>query len=305
MAAKSEGATHCYLRISVAGADPKTVVIRLYSEECPETCRNFVTLCSSTAVASRKQLSQEPTYRRSEFHRIIPGFMVQGGDYENFDGTGGKCAISDRKTFDDESFAIPHDREGVVSMANRGKNTNGSQFFITLAKTSHLDGKHVAFGQVISGMDIVKAMVGVETEGSNGKPIAMQRIIVVDCGPGTGDCSSSSSSDVSSASEDERSSRNKKRRKKDHKRDRKRSSSRRSEKRRRREDKSHSRKENRSDDSDDSYTSKSRSSSRHESQEFVDNDKKGSSGRTSSRSRKRHKDNRDEKKRRKQRSRSR
>ena len=106
--------------------------------------------------------------------------MVQGGDYQNFNGTGGESF--DGGTFSDESFVIRHDREGVVSMANRGKHTNGSQFFITLAKTPHLDGKHVAFGHVTYGMDVIKDVAQVETEKNTGRPIMLERVIITDCG---------------------------------------------------------------------------------------------------------------------------
>eukprot|EP00563_Minutocellus_polymorphus_P005858 CAMPEP_0181046940 /NCGR_PEP_ID=MMETSP1070-20121207/14611_1 /TAXON_ID=265543 /ORGANISM="Minutocellus polymorphus, Strain NH13" /LENGTH=245 /DNA_ID=CAMNT_0023125573 /DNA_START=109 /DNA_END=843 /DNA_ORIENTATION=+ len=125
-----------------------------------------------------------PTYRNTEFHRIKPGFMVQGGDYENFDGTGGRSIYS-TSTFEDESFANKHHTGGILSMANRGKATNGSQFFITLGNASHLDGKHVAFGRVVHGMDVVMQMASVETDEKN-RPIPMQRIVVVDCGIGNG-----------------------------------------------------------------------------------------------------------------------
>lgn len=131
--------------------------------------------------------------------------MIQGGDFTNFDGSGGYCAPTTNdglKTFPDESFDASHNSEGVLSMANKGKNTNGSQFFITLGKTLHLDGKHVAFGKVVRGMEVIREVARVETEGENGRPVKMQRVVIVDCGIGTGevdsDQSSSSSSEASS-----------------------------------------------------------------------------------------------------------
>ena len=126
--------------------------------------------------------------------------MIQGGDFTSFDGKGGFAAptTNDGKpTFPDECFDISHDREGILSMANRGRNTNGSQFFITLGKALHLDGKHVAFGRVVRGMDCVRRIAQVETDG-NGKPVLMQRVVIVDCGVGTGDKGSSDSSSSSS-----------------------------------------------------------------------------------------------------------
>ena len=205
-----------YLEISIAGATSRKVSINLFTEECPITCRNFKLLCSSREQAKRPKSTQTSkpssssvprTYRNTEFHRIIPGFMVQGGDYQNFNGTGGESY--DGGTFPDESFVIRHDQEGIVSMANRGKDTNGSQFFITLARTPHLDGKHVAFGRVIEGMDVVRDMAKVETEGNSGKPIMLQRVIITDCGVESQN--SETKSTQKKAKKDKRKSRNEER----------------------------------------------------------------------------------------------
>ncbi|KAL7524904.1 hypothetical protein ACHAXR_000767, partial [Thalassiosira sp. AJA248-18] len=183
----------CHFRISIAGSPPKTVVFQLHTDKCPKTCDNFIALCQSSVTAKRpssKMLPSthnvnavQPTYRGTEFHRILPGFMIQGGDFTNFDGSGGYAAR--QPTFPDENFGTSHDREGILSMANRGKNTNGSQFFITLGKTLHLDGKHVAFGHVVRGMEVVHEISKVETEGNNGRPVMLQRVVIVDCGSGT------------------------------------------------------------------------------------------------------------------------
>lgn len=202
-----------FFRVSVAGYTPQTIVFKLDNDKCPKTCDNFIAICQSRAKAFRPTSSTsashdavEPTYRGTEFHRIIPGFMAQGGDFSKFDGTGGFAAptTNDGKaTFPDECFDISHDREGILSMANRGKNTNGSQFFITLGKAQHLDGKHVAFGSVVRNMECVKQIAQVETD-ANGKPVAMQRVVIIDCGIGTGDddpdSNSSSSSSICSVS---------------------------------------------------------------------------------------------------------
>lgn len=173
----------CHLNISIAGeVQTEPIVIKLRPEECPKTCRNFIALCSSNERTSRRK--PHPSYRGCEFHRIIDGFMVQGGDFEKFDGTGGYSPLFGR-TFDDENLLASHDCAGVVSMANCGRNRNGSQFFITLRSTQHLDGKHVVFGNVIHGMESVRAMLNAEREGD--KPVPLQRIVVQDCSIGRGD----------------------------------------------------------------------------------------------------------------------
>mmetsp|Transcript_10657 Transcript_10657/g.19263 ORF Transcript_10657/g.19263 Transcript_10657/m.19263 type:complete len:322 (-) Transcript_10657:1147-2112(-) len=209
----------CHFRISIAGSPPQTVVFQLNPDKCPTTCDNFIALCQSSATAKRPSSSStasssthdvvQPTYRGTDFHRILPGFMIQGGDFTKFDGSGGYAAPSTNKgqtTFPDENFDISHDREGILSMANRGKNTNGSQFFITLGKTLHLDGKHVAFGHVVRGVEVVREVSKVETEGDNGRPVMLQRVVIVDCGLGTGDDGDSDSGSSSSSSSSESSS---------------------------------------------------------------------------------------------------
>jgi peptidyl-prolyl isomerase G (cyclophilin G) len=203
--------THCFLCISIAGQASRSVVIQLFAETCPKTCENFIALLCSSSSSSKSK--PQPSYRGTEFHRIVNNFMVQGGDFDKFDGTGGYSPLTG-STFKDESFSIPHDQPGRVSMANRGPNTNGSQFFITLAATSHLDGKHVCFGQVVKGMDVVHAMTTVECECDGSRPVAMQRIVVVDCGVGKGGREENSSSDDDDDDERERKKKAKKRKKK-------------------------------------------------------------------------------------------
>ena len=166
---------HCFFKVSIAGSKPQKVVFELDTKTCPKTSHNFQSFCTCTDA--------QKSYRKSIFHRVIPDFMVQGGDYENFDGTGGQAF--EGGTLQDESFANAHDRSGILSMANKGKNTAGSQFFITLGRASHLDGKHVAFGRVVEGMDVVMEMGKVETDEKD-KPVAMQKIVIVDCGKGDG-----------------------------------------------------------------------------------------------------------------------
>eukprot|EP00934_Nitzschia_sp_Nitz4_P009158 Nitzschia sp. Nitz4//scaffold267_size26297//865//1728//NITZ4_008263-RA/size26297-exonerate_protein2genome-gene-0.7-mRNA-1//-1//CDS//3329544887//9148//frame0 len=177
--------THCFFKVSIAGeSQNKPIVIQLRQSECPQICLNFVTLCSSKETTNRK--NPKPTYRGCDFHRIIDNFMVQAGDFEKFDGSGGYSPLCGKgMTLPDENLKGVHDKEGIVSMANKGKNTNGSQFFITLKATSHLDSKHVVFGTVVQGMSVVNQMLGVER--INDRPVPLQRVTIVDCGVGWGD----------------------------------------------------------------------------------------------------------------------
>ena len=115
-------------------------------------------------------------YKGSKFHRIIPGFMCQGGDFTHGNGTGGKSIYGAK--FEDENLSNKHDKPFLLSMANAGPNTNGSQFFITTAVTSWLDGKHVVFGEVESGDDVVKKMESVGS--SSGK--TSKDVVITDCG---------------------------------------------------------------------------------------------------------------------------
>lgn len=141
------------------------ITIALFAEQTPRTCKNFATLAATGQ------------YDNVIFHRIIPGFMIQGGDPDGT-GRGGRSIYGEK--FEDEFVSeLTHTGKGILSMANSGPNTNGSQFFITLGPTPHLNGKHTVFGQVADGMDVVDKLGAVRT-GAQDRPVQEVKILRCD-----------------------------------------------------------------------------------------------------------------------------
>lgn len=169
---------HVYMDIKIGDSEPERVEFELFAGVAPKCAENFRALCTGEKGLCTD--GKTPLhYKGSGFHRIIKDFMCQGGDFTNGDGTGGESIYGPK--FDDEPFELKHTEPFLLSMANAGPNTNGSQFFITTKETPWLDGKHVVFGKVISGQDTVRRMEAAETDKGNGdRPVAP--VVIVDCG---------------------------------------------------------------------------------------------------------------------------
>mmetsp|Transcript_41386 Transcript_41386/g.81320 ORF Transcript_41386/g.81320 Transcript_41386/m.81320 type:complete len:302 (+) Transcript_41386:99-1004(+) len=159
----------CFFDIEIGGAAAGRITMSLRADVVPETCENFITLC-------RGDLGETKRYKGSAFHRVIPGFMAQGGDYELGNGKGGTSIFGGK--FADENFELVHEGAGTLSMANAGRNTNGAQFFMCTGETPWLDGKHVVFGKVVDGFDVLTAIEAVGTQ--SGTPV--KSVVIVECG---------------------------------------------------------------------------------------------------------------------------
>ncbi|KAK7123781.1 hypothetical protein R3I93_022024 [Phoxinus phoxinus] len=166
----------CYFDVEINREPVGRIVFQLFSDVCPKTSKNFLWLCTGEK-GSGKTTGKKLCYKGSTFHRVVKNFMIQGGDFTEGNGRGGESIYGG--FFEDENFTLKHDRAFLLSMANRGKDTNGSQFFITTKTAPHLDGVHVVFGLVISGFEVIKKIEGLKTDSAS-RPYADVRVI--DCG---------------------------------------------------------------------------------------------------------------------------
>jgi peptidylprolyl isomerase len=163
-----------FFDITADGTPLGRITMELRADKAPKTAENFRCLCTGEKGVGR---SGKPLhFKGSSFHRVIPDFMCQGGDFTAGNGTGGESIYGAK--FADENFELKHSGPGILSMANAGPNTNGSQFFLCTVKTPWLDGKHVVFGSVVDGMDVVRK---VESYGSSSGRTS-KKIVVADCG---------------------------------------------------------------------------------------------------------------------------
>jgi peptidylprolyl isomerase len=163
-------------KCSLTQCASRCLLARLRADVVPVTAENFRALC--TGEKGRGRQGKPLHFQGCSFHRVIRDFMIQGGDFTNGNGTGGESIYGSK--FEDENFELKHTGPGILSMANSGPDTNSSQFFICAGGCEHLDGKHVVFGQVVSGMDVISAVENSEVSSGESKP--KQPILISTCG---------------------------------------------------------------------------------------------------------------------------
>ncbi|KAI9012414.1 peptidyl-prolyl cis-trans isomerase [Hyaloraphidium curvatum] len=164
-----------FFDVTIGGQPAGRIVMELAADVVPKTAENFRALC--TGEKGKGTLGKPLSFKGCAFHRVIKDFMIQGGDFTAGDGTGGESIYGE--TFPDENFKLKHTGPGILSMANAGKNTNGSQFFLCTVKTAWLDNAHVVFGKVVEGMEVVRAIEGQRVDGDD-RPL--KPCVIADCG---------------------------------------------------------------------------------------------------------------------------
>ena len=165
-----------FMNIEIGSKPVGTIIFRMFNNVCPKTCKNFIKLCCKTAGFS-KTTGKALCYKGSTIHKVIPGFIIQGGDFTCNNGTGGESIYETK--FEDENFKISHDKPGLLTMANSGPNSNTSQFIITCQPCKWLDGKNVVFGEVIQGFEVCAQIQKVRT---NSRDQPLIKITIKDCG---------------------------------------------------------------------------------------------------------------------------
>jgi len=172
---RDTGKVLVYFDITIGGKPAGRITMKLFAKTVRKTVENFRCLC--TGEKGRSKSGKKLHFKGSIFHRVIKDFMIQGGDFTNADGTGGESIYGGE--FEDENFKYTHNKAGMLSMANAGPGTNGSQFFITTAAQPGLDGLHVVFGKVVEGLDVVRK---IERLPKNRDDKPNQKVVIADCG---------------------------------------------------------------------------------------------------------------------------